>query len=159
MSYGILAWRNTSHANMNKTVNLQKITIRTINKSGLNSHTDPLFKRSDILKPKDLYEYQTTLFMLDFINNRLPLPFNSTFQFNHQIQLDKPIYFIFHFASALLLANFHYTFTHIWNKWSSMIPNNSSRAYTNHQLKTYFLSVYHSSVKCIYCYCNDCGSK
>jgi len=33
-----------------------------------------------------------------------------------------------------------------------MIPNNSSRAHTKHQLKTYFLGAYHSSVKCTYCY-------
>jgi len=81
LSYGILAWGNTSRANMNKTIKLRRRAIRTINTSGFNSHTDPLFKRSDILKLKDLYEYQT-----NFINNRLPLSFNSTFQFNHQIQ-------------------------------------------------------------------------
>ena len=86
LSYELLAWGNTSHANMNKTVKLQKRAILTIDKSGFNSHTDPLFKRSGILELKDLYEYQTTLFMLDYINNRLPLSFNSTFEFNHQIQ-------------------------------------------------------------------------
>jgi len=70
---------------MNKTVKLQKRAIHTINKSGFNSHTNPLFKRSGILKLKDSYEYQTNLIMLDFINNRPPLSFNSTFQFHHQI--------------------------------------------------------------------------
>ena len=136
---------------MNKTVKLQKRAIRTINKSGFNSHTDPLFKRSGILKLKDLYEYQTTLFMLDFINNRLPLSFNSTFQFNHQIQnihttRQTNLLHITrckcNFASKLPL----YTFPHIWNKWSSTIPNNSSQAHTKHQLKTYFLNAYHSSL-------------
>jgi len=121
LSYGILVLRNTSHANMNKSVKLQKRAIRTIIKSGFNSHTDPLFKRSGILKLKDLYEYQTTLFMLDFINNRLPLSFNSTFQFSHQIQnihttrqtnLLHTTRYKCNFASKLPL----YIFPHIWNK-------------------------------------------
>ena len=149
---------------MNKIVKLQKYAIRTINKSGFNSHTDPLFKRSGILKLKHLYEYQTTLFMLDFINNRLPLSFNSAFQFNHQTQnihITRQTNLLHitrckrNFASKLSL----YKFPHIWNKWSSMIPNNSSRAQTKDQLKTYFFSAYHSSFKCTYGYCNDCGSK
>ena len=99
MSYGILAWANTSHANMNKTGKLQKRAIRTINKSGFKSHTDP-------------------------IDNRLPLSFNSTFQFSHQIQniLTARQTNLLHIKLPL------YTFPHIGNKWSSMIPNNSSRA-------------------------------
>ena len=45
---------------------LQKRAIRTINKANYNSHTDPLFKRSKILKLNDLYE----LFVNDFIANK-----------------------------------------------------------------------------------------
>jgi len=135
LSYEILAWGNISHANTNKTVKLQKRAIRSINKSGFNSHIDPLFKRSGILKLKDLYEYQTTLFMLDFINNRLPLSFNSTFQFNHQIQnihttRQTNLIHVIRCKSKFVNKLPLYAFPHIWNKWSSMIPNNSSRAHT-----------------------------
>ena len=35
---------------------LQKRAIRAINKAKYNSHTEPLFKRSKILKLNDLYE-------------------------------------------------------------------------------------------------------
>ena len=92
------------------------------------------------------------------------ISFNSTFQFNHQIQTihttrQTNLFYITrckcYFASKLAL----YTFPQIWNKWFSTIPNNSSQAHTKHQLKTYFWSAYHSSVKCTYDYCNDCGSK
>ena len=69
--YGILAWGNANPAVLNTTIKLQKRAIRIINNAGYNSHTDPLFKISGILKVRDLYQYQT-LFMLDYNNNRLP---------------------------------------------------------------------------------------
>ena len=114
-------------------LNYKNRAIRTINKSGFNSHTYSLFRRSGILKLKDLYECQTTLFMLDFINNRLPLSFNSTFQFNHQIQnihttRQTNLLHITrckcNFPSKLPL----YTFPHLWYR---IIPNNSSRTHTS----------------------------
>ena len=136
------------YINLNNTAKLQKRAILTINKSGFKSHADPLFKRSDILKLKDLYEYQTALSILYFINNGLPLSFNSRFEFNHQIQnihITRQTNLLYITRASKLPL---YTFPHIRNKWSSMIPNNTSRAQTKHQLKTCFLGAYHSSVKC-----------
>ena len=45
---------------LHKTIQLQKYTIRTIHKAAYmyNSHTDPLFNKSHILKLTDLYEYE-----------------------------------------------------------------------------------------------------
>ena len=36
-----------------------------MNNAKYNSHTEPLFKTAEILKVKDLYEYQILLFMYD----------------------------------------------------------------------------------------------
>ena len=77
--HGILAWGRAYQSVVHKTELLQKRAIRTINKAKYNSHTEPLFKRSNILKLKDLYEYQSSLFVYDFANNRLPHSFDNTF--------------------------------------------------------------------------------
>ena len=164
LSYGILAWGNSSKSTMTKTIKLQKRAIRTIHKSGYNSHTDPLFQQSGILKLKDLYEYQTTLFMLDYINKRLPRSFNSTFIFNHQIQSTRTTRQSNLLHITRCKSNFAcklplYTFPHIWNKWSSMIAINVSLAQIKRQMKNKLLDAYHSSVKCTNVYCTDCGSK
>ena len=53
LSYGILAWGNASESIKHRTIILQKCAIRAINKASYNSHTDPLFKSSKILKLND----------------------------------------------------------------------------------------------------------
>ena len=121
----------------------QKHAICAINKSGFNNHADPLFKQSGILILKDMYEYQTTLFMLDVITQRLPVIFNSTLQFNHRIQniLARPIYFIIHLPSPSLLANSQYIHIHIYRtNGSIVIQNNSSGDQTKHLMEICFLS-------------------
>ena len=55
INYGILAWGNASLSTLNKTNILQKRLLRTINKVKYSTHTDPLFRKSEILKLNDLY--------------------------------------------------------------------------------------------------------
>ena len=164
LSYGILAWGNANSAVLNKTIKLQKRAIRIINNAGYNSHTDPLFKISGILKVQDLYQYQTTLFMLDYNNNRLPVSFNSTFKFNYQIQNIRTTRQSNLFHVARCNSNFArnlplYVFPQIWNKWYVMISERLSRSQVKSQMKNFFLNSYHSTVKCTYVHCKDCGTK
>ena len=46
----MLAWGNACSSALRKTITLQKRVVRTINRAEFNSHTDPLFNRSRILK-------------------------------------------------------------------------------------------------------------
>ena len=78
LAYYILAWDRACQSVVHKTELLQKSAIRTTHKAIHNSHTEPLFKQSNILKLKDLYEYQSSLFMYDFTNNRLPDSIDNT---------------------------------------------------------------------------------
>ena len=69
----LVAWGNASESTKYKTLLLQKRAIRAINKANYNSHTEPLFKRSKILKLNDLYELKVILFVNDSIANKLPI--------------------------------------------------------------------------------------
>ena len=133
---------------------LQKRAIRVINKSIYNSHSDPLFNRSGILKRNDLYEYQVTLFMVNLINTRLSISFNLTFQFNHQIQnmpITRQSNFLStsrcysNFARKLPLSKFPHN---IWKKRPSIIIDNSFRTQSPHHIKICFLIADHSHVIC-----------
>ena len=84
LSYGSMAWGNASESTKYKTLLLQKRAIQVINKANYNSHTEPLFKRSKILKLNDLYELKVILFVNYFIANKLPISFNNIFLFNHE---------------------------------------------------------------------------
>ena len=128
--------------------------------------TDPLFKISGILKVQDLYQYQyqTTLFMFDYNNNRLPVSFNSTFKFNYQIQNIRTTRQSNLLHVARCNSNFArnlplYVFPQIWNKWYDMISERLSRSQVKSQTKNFFLNSYHSAVKCTYVHCKDCGTK
>ena len=57
ITYGILAWDNDSTNILRKTETLHKRALRTVHNS-YNSHTDPLFKQSGILRVSDLYQLE-----------------------------------------------------------------------------------------------------
>ena len=84
INYGIQAWGNANQSILKCTVVLKKLAIRTICKAQYNSNTEPLFKKLQILKIKDQFEYEITLFMNK--QNKLPLSFDKIFSFNHEIQ-------------------------------------------------------------------------
>ena len=56
ISYGILAWGNARPSILRKTFLLQKRAIRIVNNAAYNnSHTEPLFKKSEVLSVTFLY--------------------------------------------------------------------------------------------------------
>jgi hypothetical protein len=83
--YCIPIWGTAKPTHMNKLVKLQKRAIRTITRSTYNSHTEPLFKKLNILKINDLYEQHTGKLMYQYKHNQLPISFNNTYSYNHEI--------------------------------------------------------------------------
>ena len=60
---------------------MQKKAIRIIDKSHFFSHTDPIFKKLNVLKIYDLHYVQQLKFYFKYTNNCLPVYFqNFTFQ-------------------------------------------------------------------------------
>ena len=75
-----------SHICIQHSIYKKKTAMRIIHKATQNSHTDPLFTKSDILKLSDLYEHQTALFVNDYVMTRLPQSFGDSFRLNCDIQ-------------------------------------------------------------------------
>ena len=75
LQYGIEAWGNSN--SIHKLPRIQKRAIRVINNKDYRHHTDPLFKRNNIMKVKDLYQLQVFSFMHDLVNNKLPGSFDD----------------------------------------------------------------------------------
>jgi hypothetical protein len=85
LTYGILAWGNANPSFQKRTIILQKRAIRTINKASYNSHTEPLFKQSNIMIINDQYDYEVALFMHDYMTNNLPTSFQNTYMCNYEV--------------------------------------------------------------------------
>ena len=162
IAYGILAWGNARSSVIRKTITLQKYAIRSINRAPHNSHTDPLFKATEILKISDFYTYQATLFMFDFVNKRLPRSFDGVFLYNRDIYqhyTTRQSHLMHiprchkYFASQLPLN----TIPNIWNKWANSLPIGLSRGQIKTYIKSALLLFYPTQVRCSNNYCRNCN--
>ena len=81
IEYGIIAWGSASSSILRATSMLQKRAIRSINKSAYNSHTEPLFKFSNIMKIEEW------IYKMDLQNNLMKNLFSL---------YSLPIFFLFY---------------------------------------------------------------
>jgi len=162
ISYGILAWGNANASILNPIKLLQKRAIRLVHNSAYNSHTDPLFKSSKIMKIDDLYEFQAALFMFDYAMHILPTSFESMFKFRYEIQTNRLTRQSNQIYISRCQTNFSgnlplFTLPKIWNKWSSLVySSNMSRNQFKHYIKINILNNYENKVKCSNAHCKDC---
>ena len=80
LTYSVLAW-GFDLVRLDK---LQKRAIRTITCSKYNSHTEPIFKKLNLLKLKDLFNLNVLKFFFKFINQTLPEYFMQSFHINNR---------------------------------------------------------------------------
>ena len=162
LSYGILVWGNAKQTILSKTKTLQKRAIRTINKAAFNSHTDPLFRSSQILKLDDLYHYTSSLFMFDYVNRNLPRSFDNVFPLNRDVQFNKEtrqsnLMYIQRCPSCFSSNLPLYSLPQVWNKWSNLASGVTSRGQFKKLVKSSLLLSYPNQVKkCLNKYCPDC---
>ena len=113
LSYGISLWGNANRSLLHHTIILQKRAIRTIHNAHYNSHTEPLFKKSKILKFDDLYTFSTLSFMRDYKHDDLPLSFRTMFAHNHDLPHARVTRAMINstscFAEQLFLLNYRFT--------------------------------------------------
>ena len=79
LNYGILIWGHKAQ----KLMNIQKKLVRIITNSRYNSHTDPLFKRLNILKANHLCALHELNFCYKMQHNLLPFYFVNSFFTRH----------------------------------------------------------------------------
>jgi hypothetical protein len=82
LTYGLQAWGNATKTALQKNIVLQKRALRLIHKVPYNSHTNPLFLQSEILKLPELTEHQIALYTFDFHKQILPSSLHDTMQYS-----------------------------------------------------------------------------
>ena len=163
LSYSILAWGNASKNVLKKTTLLQKRALRTINKSKYNSHTDPLYVKSDLLKLSDMYILNVCHFMHDYSSQKLPKSFQNCYKLNcevHQERLTRQSS-LFHiskseneFASKLSV----FIYPKIWNEHASQYSD-ATKTTLKQNIKSSMLAKYPRNVKCSNNKCSDCFNR
>ena len=72
LSYGILAWGSTNSQEINRLKIIQKRAIRQICNAKFNSHTEPLFKKLNLLKLHDIFNVNSAKLYAKVVENSLP---------------------------------------------------------------------------------------
>ena len=144
LSYRNLAWVHATQSALRQTILLQKRAIRLINNAKYNSHTDPHFHSSRILKLADLVEYQAALFAFDLNTKKLPISFTEIFTFNR----DMPNARVTRQSDHLYVAKSYNIFAsrlplisipRIWNKWMNVLTYQPHGVTLNINLKHTYL--------------------
>ena len=78
LQYGIVIW-GYKHSRLAK---LQKRAVRTLCNSKYNAHTEPLFKRLNLIKISDIFRTRLIRFYFKYVNGTLPSYFQDYFNPN-----------------------------------------------------------------------------
>ena len=80
--YAILAWGSAFKKTLDPIIKKQKNAIRLVSRAKYNSHTEPLFKKHEIMQFEDLYTYNKLQFMHSYLYGKLPGSFDGIWQLN-----------------------------------------------------------------------------
>jgi len=159
LSYGIISWGSTISKEMNRMKTLQKKALRTINKAKYNSHSNPLFKKSEILKVDDLYKQECTKLFIRNRQNTLPIYFIDQLVVNSQIHGHNTRHnqdlHSNSVRSRMDQQQISVKISNVWNNLPEDIRNKLTTMSSISILKKYFLSTYPEDCITPNCYiCN-----
>ncbi len=165
--YALPIWSSTSQGQINKIFKLQKTAIRIISNSKYNAHTEPLFKKFDILPLPDLVSFVGLQFMHRFVHNHLPISFANMWTYVRDRNPMNPILLcnsndiIIPFNRLTSMNNFPFTaFPKLWQDFPKPdIKNIQSKLQFDLQLKQYFIDKLSSTVNCNRLFCPTCYAR
>ena len=163
--YAIQIWSCVNSGPINELFKLQKSAIRIISNVSYNAHTEPLFKKLQILPLPDLITFTKLQFMQRFSQQFLPDSFNNTWVRNdiraigeNEIQLRNHADLQPNFSTYFTLDKFPlYNYPKIWQNFSDeQIKFIRNKNEFDTKLKSYFLNDLSSTVNCSRLLCPAC---
>ena len=87
ITYGIIIWSSCYNSKLLKLISTQKRLIRIVMKKSRTAHSDPLFKKLNLLKIKEVSELCTLKYVYKTINNLLFSPVSFRYRYINQLSL------------------------------------------------------------------------
>jgi hypothetical protein len=163
--YGIHIWSCTNNSNFKNLEIKQKAAVRIITNSNYNAHTEPIFKKTNILPLHFLAQYFKIQFFQQFKHHHLPSIFDNTWQSNHErfvperhMQLrDNDEYFV-QFARINQVEKLPLiSFPKLWNRLEdATLKSISNKTEFNHKLKMFFMDKLDANYICTRLLCPHC---
>ena len=163
--YAIHIWSCSNSGPINDLFKLQKAAIRIIAGAGYNAHTEPLFKRLEILPLPDLISFSKIQFMQRFVQKFLPTSFNETWVYNsirnigeNEIQLRNHLELQYQHSTLTKLDLFPlYNFPKLWQTFpDQQIKIIRKTSEFDLKLKQYFIDDLSGTVDCGRLLCPAC---
>ena len=165
MCYAIHIWTCTNESLLKSLFIKQKQSIRIITGSKYNAHTEPLFKKLNILPFPDLIKFFKIQFMQQFAGGFLPISFNNLWQTNRirigdqaHIELRNADQLFIPYARTNTISRMPlYSFPKIWADFpSEEIKFIRNKLEFNQKLKEYFISNLRNVPDCSRLFCPAC---
>ena len=154
LNFGNLLWGCANKTQLNKLENLQKRCIRNVGLKNFKAHSEPIFKKLQILKLSDKFAYCRSLFMHQYKNNKLPVSFSDKFiditstddlqtRHNDYNFVNKPACksYLEKFPYKQILSN--------WNSLSIDLKSTADGETFQQMLKEMYLSKYSCESQCL----------
>ncbi len=163
--YANIIWSCTDKTTLKSVFKLQKNAIRLLEGAKYNQHTEPIFKKHNILPLPDLIDFSKLQLMHRFKFNLLPASFLNFWNTNvnrdigeNQIQLRNNDDFTVPFSRITMTQNLPYTtIPDLWNKFpNNQIKNTTSATLFDTQLKSYFINDLAEQINCNRLFCPTC---
>jgi hypothetical protein len=164
--YGNHIWGCANSSVLTVLYRKQKEAVRIITNSGYRAHTEPIFKRLNILPLPSLIEFFKLQFMQRFVQGHLPPSFNNVW-FTNEIRRSETVSMSLRnsddfFIPVSRLKSYEnmplYSFPKAW----SLLTDHSitiirNRDEFNVKLKEYFLAKLSFTVTCTKAFCPSCN--
>ena len=162
--YAIHIWSCSNSSNINRLFLKQKMAIRIVNSASYNAHTEPLFKKSNILPLTKLIDYFKLQFMHRYIIHEVPASFNNMWMRNEERRRQQDIFLRnqeeFYVQPTRLTTTDNFPlalFPRLWNNFSEeSIKNIASKTEFNFKLKNFFIKELSEEFTCGRLLCPHC---
>jgi hypothetical protein len=88
--YAIHVWGAAPPSTLSLITKMQKKAVQIVNKVSYNSHTEPLFKKCEILPFDYLSQYFKLLFIYNYKEDLQPLSFKNLWNTNAELRRENP---------------------------------------------------------------------
>jgi len=165
--YCISIWSCTTVNNLNRIKVMQKSAIRILDNVAYNSHTEPIFKKLEILPFEKLIIFFNLQFAHLYLLKQLPFSLRETWSLYpnlnngipiNEIQLRPRGTFRLNFTRLATCERFpFYNLPRLWNNFPDLdIKNSTTKTEFSRKLKKYFLSELAINVVCNRLLCPTC---
>ena len=147
LTYSLSIWGNTYSSTLRPLIILQKKATRIITFSEPGDHSEPLFKKLNILKLTDLVTLHNALLMYNYHHNLLPFSFENFFKtvasihsYNTKLA-SKSTYYLNTIKTNYGKFNFCFAAVKVWNNLDESIKHLPLKSFLKKQIHVKHLTV------------------